>query len=80
MIRSGTPAEQLERDLRRMRQHGIDFDDAWLRAWSRIRWPHATGDRRQWKAILLGSRHIWRAAYYRHAAPSQHTAVAALVA
>lgn len=78
MTREGLPAEQLRVDLERMRSFGVAFDDAWEKAWGRIRWPHATPERRQWKAILEADREKWREAYDRR--PAAHVAHAAIAA
>jgi hypothetical protein len=63
-----SPAEQLRRDLERFRAAGRPFDEAWRIAYQRIRWPHHTLPKQEWKAILAGQRHLWHAAYERDTA------------
>lgn len=58
-----SPAEQLRRDLERFRAAGRPFDEAWRIAKSRIKWPHHTAPKKEWKAIIDGQQHLWRAAY-----------------
>lgn len=66
-----SPAEQLRRDLERFRAAGRPFDEAWRIAWGRCKWPHHTAPKREWKAILAGQRHLWRAAYERERPATQ---------
>lgn len=77
--------------LDRARVLGKDFDAAYEFAFSRIRWPHDTAHRREWKALLgdysaareVGIRQIdvtrslevWRAAYYRQPVDSRFEAI-----
>ena len=57
------PATQLRVMLERSQRNGRDFDDAWDRALASVKWPHLTAERVEWRAILVGGRHHWRAAY-----------------
>lgn len=61
--RHGSPAEQLRRDLERFAVAGLIPERAWQIAFERIRWPHDTAQRKQWKAILENDRERWLAAY-----------------
>lgn len=61
--RSGTPAEQLRRDLDRFRATGLAFDAAWELAFSRTRWPHDTEQRLIWKGTIAGMRPAFRRRY-----------------
>lgn len=47
------------------RDGGVEFDRAWTSAWDRIRWPHDTQHRVDWKEVLEGGRREWQAAYER---------------
>lgn len=49
------------------RDRELLFTEAWEFAFSRIRWPHDTGHRREWKAILRDKSQVrqWEAAYNR---------------
>lgn len=76
--RSGTPAQQLRASLARQRTAGIDFDAAWDIALGRIKWPHDTVHRVQWKAIIEADRHAWRDAYEYVAPEPQQAACGAL--
>lgn len=78
--RTGSPAEQLRRDLVRFRETGRDFDSAWEIAFDRIKWPHDTLSRRMWKANLQGQRPHWRTAYEREQANRAVAATARLAA
>jgi hypothetical protein len=74
-----SPAVQLRQLLEQSRQYGRSFDVAWEMAIQpgRIRWPHDTVHRREWKLCLgvedeYGNpiksspiKEVWRAAYYR---------------
>lgn len=58
-----TPAEQMLVHLRRMRKNGWEFEKAWDRAFSLVKWPHATDQRRDWKEVLVVTKADWRSAY-----------------
>lgn len=74
-----SPAVQLRQLLEQYRNYGREFDVAWAMALEpgRIRWPHDTQHRREWKMVLgvedeygnpitdSAIKEIWRAAYYR---------------
>lgn len=63
--RRGTPAEQLRANLERYRAvHGsADYERAFELAFGRIKWPHDTAHRMQWKAIIMGQREVYRRFY-----------------
>lgn len=61
--RIGTPAEQVRRDLQTFRCAGLSFEKAWDHAYQRVKWPHDTEARREWKAVIAAHRHVWAAAY-----------------
>lgn len=61
--RYGTPAQQVGAELARFRAAGLDFEAAWEVTFDRIKWPHNTAHRMQWKAIIEAGRHQWEAAY-----------------
>jgi hypothetical protein len=75
-----SPAEQLRRDLERFRAAGRPFDEAWRIAYQRIRWPHHTMPKQEWKAILAAQRHLWRAAYEREMPAAAIEATGKLIA
>lgn len=54
-------------DLEGFRAAGVPFDRAWKLAYERCKWPHHTGPKQEWKAILAAQRHQWRMAYDRQA-------------
>lgn len=58
-----TPAAQLRERLAMAKRAGLDFDHAWERAWRRIKWPHDTAHRREWKRALAATRGGWERAY-----------------
>lgn len=75
-----SPAEQLRGDLERFRAAGRPFDEAWRIAYQRIRWPHHTLPKQEWKAILGAQRHLWREAYEREVPTDRVEATGKLVA
>lgn len=58
-----SPAEQVRMLLARSRRHGVPFDAAWRQAIKRVRWPHDTDHRAQWKDVMEWSREVYRSAY-----------------
>lgn len=68
-----SPAVQLRVHLARARAQGMPFERAWGTgfcdgwAFERVRWPHDTPHRRDWKAALAhpNLREAFRAAYCR---------------
>jgi hypothetical protein len=46
------PMPQLRAHLERARVAGMSFERAWPWALERVRWPHATAERREWKWLL----------------------------
>jgi hypothetical protein len=63
------PPVQLRRLLEVSRRQHLTFDEAWEAAFrpGRIRWPHDTTHRRQWKAIIAAQREVWEGAYFAEA-------------
>lgn len=59
------PAVQMRILLAHARANFYAFDEAWRFAWDRIRWPHDTTHRREWKMVLPERRppEAWRSAY-----------------
>ena len=47
-----SPAVQIRVFLARARAQEMEFDFAWTWAWERVRWPHDTTNRRDWKKVL----------------------------
>lgn len=41
----------------------LPFDRAWEVAWARVKWPHDTAHRREWKRALAWTRRSWELAY-----------------
>lgn len=70
----------MRRDLARFRAAGRDFETAWSVAYGRVKWPHDTQQRNEWKAILAAGRHHWRSAYERDLPSAREVAAAQLVA
>jgi hypothetical protein len=58
-----TPAEQMRVRLEIAKRAGIPFPVAWERGWRRVRWPHDTAHRRDWKRALGATRVSWERAY-----------------
>lgn len=77
-----SPAVQLRIKLRRARECGATFEDAWEAAYENIRWPHDTTHRREWKAILgdPDAREVWKAAYHGEDINYRELALARLIA
>lgn len=86
------PAVQLRILLDDARRRGLEFEEAYGLAVgaapdykdSRIRWPHDTAHRQDWKRILASekTREVWRRAYDREPSTErqktlQHLAIAA---
>lgn len=85
------PSEQMRILLGKARALNKDFDAAHEFAFSRIRWPHDTTHRREWKALLgdydaarevnvrreevTRQIEIWRSAYYQMRVESRFEAV-----
>lgn len=85
------PSTQMRLLLEKARDLGKDFDAAYEFAFSRIRWPHDTAHRREWKALLgdydaarevnvrrtevTRQMEIWRAAYYNERVDGRYEAV-----
>lgn len=47
-----SPAVQMRIFLARARIQGFAFEVAWAWAWERVKWPHDTTARRDWKRVL----------------------------
>lgn len=71
-----SPAVQMRELLRFGRDRDWEFEVAWRWSWERVKWPHDTGHRLQWKDVLgespadarrqpVAQRDVWRRAYER---------------
>lgn len=58
-----SPAEQLRDRLAMAKRAHLPFDVAWERAWRRVKWPHDTEHRRQYKCALGATRGVWESSY-----------------
>lgn len=47
-----SPAVQLRARLQEARVEGMEFEEAWPWAFKRVKWPHDTTHRVEWKAVL----------------------------
>lgn len=70
------PPVQARLVLAQAREKGVSFDEAWRKrvigtqtARGLVRYPHATVERRFWKATLEAQREEWRSAYERRPSP-----------
>ncbi|MBO0767544.1 MAG: hypothetical protein J2O48_02545 [Solirubrobacterales bacterium] len=68
----GRPDVQLVRVLTDLRAQGVPFDQAWAKAVGTfqtqrglVKYPHATVERRFWRACFQSQREEWRKAYNR---------------
>lgn len=89
--KNALPSEQMRILLDKARALNKEFDEAHKFAFSRIRWPHDTTHRREWKALLgdyeaalevnvrreevTRQIEIWRAAYYQSRVESRFESV-----
>jgi hypothetical protein len=75
-----SPAVQMRVLLMRARERGMTFDAAYSFAFARIRWPHDTSHRREWKVVLADPAGVqtWREAYERTPLPKDRAAIANL--
>lgn len=60
-----SPAVQMRVMLARSRAAGVPFDRAWESAFERVKWPHDTTARLDWKYTLEDARTQWGSAYDR---------------
>jgi hypothetical protein len=66
-----SPAVQTRIGLKRAREEGLSFEEAWDRVVGRfklrgsVKFPHATEYRREWREILESTKPEWRCAYER---------------
>lgn len=58
-----SPAVQMRFYLARSRRHETPFERAWEFAFRRVRWPHDTQHRVQWKVAIEWSKEAWRNSY-----------------
>jgi hypothetical protein len=93
-LRSGgpvSPAVQMRKLLAYGRERGWEFEAAWRWAFERVRWPHDTTHRLEWKGVLGRShddpkpipsaqREAWRSAYERQTQSTREQSVGLLVA
>ena len=68
------PAVQVRQRLAVARRQGVSFDVAWdllLNGFrgQRVKFPHDTTERRQWREVLEETRDVWEAAFHREAVP-----------
>jgi hypothetical protein len=86
-----SPAVQFRRLLEYGRERGWAFETAWRWSYERVRWPHDTTHRREWKKILGESpddprrvpsqqRQAWQSAYERLPQSRREQSVGLLVA
>lgn len=86
-----SPAVQMRTLLAACRTRDWDFELAWRWSWERVRWPHDTAHRLEWKSILgetptdprrvpVRQRAVWRAAYEGMEASRHEVAAGRLVA
>lgn len=86
-----SPAIQMRKLLAFGRARGWEFETAWRWSWERVRWPHDTTHRLEWKAILgacpeddrsvpMVQRQSWRCAYEREEQSRRERSVGLLVA
>lgn len=57
------PCHQMRVMLAASKRAGVPFDRAWASAYERVRWPHDTGHRTEWKAVLIETQVVWERAY-----------------
>lgn len=62
-LKKASPADQVGWLLARSKAAGVGFEIAWRSAWKHIMWPHDTGHRREWRAVLTSERSLWETAY-----------------
>jgi hypothetical protein len=86
-----SPAIQFRKLLQYGRQRDWPFETAWRWSFERVKWPHDTTHRKEWKAVL-GDRHddprpvptkqreAWRSAYEGAAQSPKEQSVGLLVA
>jgi hypothetical protein len=67
-----TPPQQMRSMLATSRRYGVAFGTAWASAWGRVRWPHDTDHRIQYKDVLIEQQGAWLAAYERSGTASPH--------
>ena len=86
-----SPAVQLRHLLAFGRANRWTFDSAWRWSFERIKWPHDTSHRQEWKAILgvlhddpgvmpARQRDVWRRAYEQSPATVADSSVGKLIA
>ena len=73
-MRHPDPPVQLRERLAVARRQGIPFDEAWealLNGYrgNRIKFPHSTVERREWRAVLEEDRPVWEAAFHGEEVP-----------
>lgn len=84
-----SPAVQLRRLLCEAREQGLEFSEAWVLSLRRVKWPHDTAHRIEWKKILGDGKDFvtpedtlvpWRSAYHREAPTRADRTIALLAA
>lgn len=51
------------------RRAGVSFEHAWRTGLEKVRWPHDTTHRHEWRRLLPEQRALWEAAYNREPLP-----------
>jgi hypothetical protein len=86
-----SPAVQFRKLLEYGRERDWPFETAWRWAYERVRWPHDTTHRREWKKVLgespddprktpVQQREAWRSAYERRSQSPREQSAGMLVA
>lgn len=86
-----SPAVQFRRLLVYGRERGWSFETSWRWAYERVRWPHDTTHRKEWKGILgeshddpranpVKQREAWQSAYEGASQSDREHSVGMLVA
>jgi hypothetical protein len=84
-----SPAVQLRRYLTEARAMCLPFSEAWPWALRKVKWPHDTEHRREWKAILGDGKEVetprdtlraWGSAYRREQASEKDRHLSTLIA
>jgi len=60
-------AVQIRRVLEPCKRQGVEFSQAWYRAYNLVQWPHPTPQRLFEKEMIRAQRPIWQAAYLNQA-------------
>lgn len=80
LLRPPTPAAQVREHLVVCRRAGMDFESSWYAALRRVKWPHDTTARRQWRDALSENMGEFQAAYEGRPTEAGHWSAALLAA